>query len=224
MSVNYRKLGDYIQQVDVRNSDNRCTENELVGLSMTKDFRKSTSNIVGVDLSKYKIVSKKQFACDFMSVIRVYKLPVVLNLSTDVIVSPAYTVFEVKDENKLLSEYLMIWMRRSEFDRFAFFKCDSAVRGGFNWEELCNTPIIIPDLEEQQKIVNTYNAIIKRIQLKQKINENLEKTAQCLFEKTWESDECIEVELSELADLTSSKRVFFDEYVSEGIPFYRGGE
>ena len=183
MKANYKKLGDYIQQVDVRNKENKCNENNLVGLSMTKEFRKSTSNIVGVDLSKYKIVSNKQFVCDFMSVIRVYKLPVVLNLASDVIVSPAYTVFKIKDETKLLPEYLMIWFRRSEFDRFAFFKCDSAVRGGFDWEDLCNSPIIVPNPTEQQRIVNAYNIVDRRIRLLQQINERLVKLGIFLVDK-----------------------------------------
>ena len=136
MRKDYKRLGDYIRKVDKRNKDLEVLN--LQGLSMTKEFRKSTSNIVGTDLSKYKIVMQGQFCCDFMSVIRVHKLPVVLkNLSEDVIISPAYVVFEVEDKNLLLPEYLMMWFRRPEFDRYADFRCDSSIRGGFQWEELC---------------------------------------------------------------------------------------
>lgn len=181
--MNYKKLGDYIVQVNKRNKG--IISDDLRGLSMTKEFRKSTSNIIGTDLSKYKLVGKEQFACDFMSVIRVHKLPVVLHTAEQpVIVSPAYTVFEVVDKNKLLPEYLMMWFRRSEFDRYADFRCDSAIRGGFKWDELCEVTLPIPSIEEQHDIVKEYNTVVDRIQLSEAINKNLEETAQTIY-KHW---------------------------------------
>lgn len=181
--MSYKMLGDYIQLVNNRNKS--IITEDLRGLSMSKEFRKSTSNIVGVDLSKYKLVYKNQFACDFMSVIRVHKLPVVLHSEEEpVIVSPAYTVFEVTDENVLLPEYLMMWFRRPEFDRYADFRCDSAIRGGFKWDELCEVTLPIPSIEQQQQIVDEYNTVTNRIQLNEQINQNLEATAQALY-KHW---------------------------------------
>lgn len=171
MKSSYKRLGDYIHKVDERNKQNNSN---LLGLSMTKKYRKSTSNIVGTDLSAYKIMRKDRFVCDFMSVIRVYKLPVVLHKTEDIaIVSPAYTTFEVNDSSILLPDYLMLWFRREEFDRYAFFKCDSAIRGGFGWDELCNVELPIPTLQKQKEIVDAYEAIESRIQLKRQINDNL---------------------------------------------------
>ena len=183
MTVQYKKLGNYIQTVNVRNK-NLITE-DLRGLSMSKEFRKSTSNIVGTDLSKYKLVYKNQFACDFMSVIRVHKLPVVLHWEDNpIIVSPAYTVFKVVDTDILNPEYLMMWFRRPEFDRYADFRCDSAIRGGFKWDELCEVELPIPSIEKQREIVNEYNTVTKRIKLNEQINQKLEETAQALY-KHW---------------------------------------
>ena len=183
MRSNYKKLGDFISKVDVRNK-NLQTEN-LQGLSMTKEFRKSTSNIVGTNLKKYKIVGKNQFACDFMSVIRVHKLPVVLHSSDDlIIVSPAYTVFKIIDETVLNPEYLMMWFRRPEFDRYADFRCDSAIRGGFKWDELCETELPVPSIEKQHEIVKEYNVVKNRISLNVQLNQKLEETAQALY-KHW---------------------------------------
>jgi type I restriction enzyme S subunit len=152
MKSSYKRLGDYIHKVENRNKDSKITE--LRGLSMTKEFRETTSNTVGTDMSVYKVMSKGQFACDFMSVIRVHKFPVVLK-TDDIpnLVSPAYPVFEVNDNNKLLPEYLMMWFRRSEFDRYADFKCDSAIRGGFDWDALCDCYLPIPSPEKQREIV-----------------------------------------------------------------------
>lgn len=179
---NYKRLGDYIREVNVRNRDLAVTR--LVGLSMSKEFRTSTSNIIGTDLSNYKIVKSRQFSCDFMSPIRVYKLPVVLSKENDeVIVSPAYCVFEVVDTNKLLPEYLMMWFRRSEFDRYVYFKCDSAIRGGYGWDELCDTTLPIPDIAEQQRIVAEYEALSRRIAINEQICTKLEETAAALYRK-----------------------------------------
>ena len=178
----YKRLGDYIQEIDVRNRDLSVTK--LLGLSMTKQFRPSTSNIIGVDLSKYKIVGKNVFAFDTMSVIRVHKVPIAIN-NTDspIIVSPAYVTFECKNNNELDPQYLMMWFMRNEFDRYADFKSDAAVRGGYDWDELCDTSIYIPPIEQQKEIVAEYETLSKRIRLNEQMISKLEETAQTLYRK-----------------------------------------
>lgn len=149
---------------------------------MTKEFRPSTSNIVGTDLSKYKIVDYNQFAVDFMSAIRVHRMPIALNRTSDrIIVSPAYGVFAVNDEDIVLPEYLMLWFSRPEFDRYVDFRSDSAIRGGFDWAELCNTHISLPSLPEQRKIVWEYRVIAERIELLRRLNSNIEEIIVCVF-------------------------------------------
>lgn len=182
MTDSYKRLGDYIREVDVRNRDLKVTK--LLGLSMTKQFRSSTSNIVGVDLSKYKVVHRNVFAFDTMSVIRVHKVPIAINLTENpIIVSPAYITFTCKDPNILNPSYLMMWFSRNEFDRYADFKSDAAVRGGYNWEELCDTPIYLPSIEQQQKIVSEYEVVTRRIHLNEQTIAKLEETAQALYRK-----------------------------------------
>ncbi len=183
MKSNYKPIGNYIQRVEKRNTDLKVTK--LLGLSMTKEFRETTSNIVGTDMSVYRVMNKWQFACDFMSPIRVNKLPVVLKTDDEPnLVSPAYPVFEVKDKNELDPEYLMMWFRRSEFDRYASFKCDSAIRGGYDWDELCNTLIPVPKIETQKEIVAEYNTIVNRINLNNQLIQKSEETAQAIY-KQW---------------------------------------
>lgn len=178
----YKRLGDYIREVDVRNL--RLETTNILGLSMTKQFRASTSNIVGVDLSKYKIVRKNVFAFDTMSVIRVHKVPIAIN-DTDslIIVSPAYVTFECKNTDELDPKYLMMWFKRKEFDRYADFKSDAAVRGGYDWRELCETLIYIPSIERQREIVAEYETLSKRILLNEQMISKLEETAQTLYRK-----------------------------------------
>lgn len=178
----YKRLGDYIREVNVRNRDLKVTN--LLGLSMSKQFRPSTSNIVGVDLSIYKVVNKNVFAFDPMSVIRVHKVPIALNDSgTPIIVSPAYFTFECKNPNELDPRYLMMWFSRTEFDRYADFKSDSAIRGGYNWDELCDTMIHIPKIDCQREIVSEYETLSNRIRLNEQMIANLEETAQALYRK-----------------------------------------
>lgn len=182
MSANYKKLGDYIQPVDVRNSDLKVSH--LLGLSIEKCFIESIANTIGTDFRPYKIVKKGQFAYGPVTSRNGDKITIALLKEADVcIISSSYSVFEITDTTKLLPEYLMLWFSRPEFDRYARYKSHGSVREIFDWDEMCRVELPVPDLKEQEKIVNTYNAITKRIQLKQKINENLEKTAQCLFEK-----------------------------------------
>ena len=182
MMKDHKRLGDYIREVDERNL--RLETTNILGLSMTKQFRTSTSNIVGVDLSKYKIVRKNVFAFDTMSVIRVHKVPIAIN-DTDslIIVSPAYVTFECKNIDELDPKYLMMWFKRKEFDRYADFKSDAAVRGGYDWRELCETLIYIPSIERQREIVAEYETLSKRIRLNEQMISTLEATAQALYRK-----------------------------------------
>lgn len=227
----YKRLGDYIREVNVRNRDLKVTN--LLGLSMSKQFRPSTSNIVGVDLTKYKVVDRNVFAFDPMSVIRVHKVPIAINDTNDpIIVSPAYYTFEVIDSFQLLPQYLMMWFQRTEFDRYADFKSDAAVRGGYDWDELCNTPIYIPSITRQREIVAEYETLTNRIRLNNQMIQHLEATAQALYRKTFVDN--IDKEnlpegwrlgtLGDLCVISSSKRIFESEYCHSGVPFYRGKE
>lgn len=213
--MNYRRIGDFIKEVNERNKDSQITK--LLGLSMEKEFRQHASNIIGTDLSKYKIVNHMQFACDFMSTIRVKKLPVVLQEKNEqIIVSPAYKVFEVINSNELDPQYLMMWFRREEFDRYAYFRCDSAVRGGFNWEELCDVKLPVPSIEKQREIVKEYYTIVDRIKLNEKLNQKLNDTAQTLF-RHWFIDFEFPNENGEPYKSSGGKMVFNEE-LNKDIP------
>ena len=182
MSANYKKLGEIVELIDERNKS--LESSEVLGISIDKEFMPSVANTIGTDLSNYKLLRMNTFACNPMHVGRDERLPVSLyKKDIPAIVSPAYFMFRVKDENKVLPDFLMLIFKRDNFDRNCWFRTDGSVRGGITWNDICEIELPVPDLKEQEKIVNTYNAISKRIQLKQKINENLEKTAQCLFDE-----------------------------------------
>ena len=164
MKSNYKRLGDYIREVKTRNTSLQTTT--LLGVNIDKFFMPSVANIVGTDMSVYKIVQKGQFACNRMHVGRDYRLPVALSTrDEDFMVSPAYDVFEVADDTVLLPEYLMMWFSRKEFDRNAWYYTDADVRGGLNWKALCDMGIPVPSLAKQREIVQEYHTITDRIAL-----------------------------------------------------------
>ena len=175
-----RKLGDFVQPVDVRNTDLSVTR--LLGLSINKCFIESIANTIGTDFRPYKIVKKGQFAYGPVTSRNGEKITIALLEEPECIISSSYAVFEITDTTKLLPEYLMLWFIRPEFDRYARYKSHGSVREIFDWDEMCRVELPVPPLNEQQKIVDTYNAITNRIQIKQKINENLEKTICANYE------------------------------------------
>ena len=172
MKLNYRKLGQYIRQVDVRNTDGK--EENLLGVSVQKVFIPSIANTVGTDFSKYKVVRRGQFTYILDTSRRGNKIGIALLTDYDEgLVSNIYTVFEVIDEHALMPEYLMLWFSRPEFDRYARFKSHGSVREIMDWEEMCNVELPVPSIEEQWEIVSAYRTITERITLKQQINDNL---------------------------------------------------
>lgn len=193
MEKGYKILGNYIRLVDERNRDLAVTK--LLGVSISKKFIPSIANIVGTDLSNYKIVRTGQFAYGPVTSRNGEKISIAYLDEEDCIISSSYTVFEVENKEELDPEYLMLWFSRPEFDRYARYKSHGSVREIFDWNELCMVELPVPDIEKQRKIVKAYKTITDRIALKQKINDNLEAQLTTLFkEKILDSDELAVVE------------------------------
>ena len=172
MKDGYKHLGEYIRQVDIRNTDGK--EENLLGVSVQKQFIPSIANTVGTDFTKYKVVKKGQFTYIPDTSRRGDKIGIALLKDYEEgLVSNVYTVFEVVDTEKLLPEYLMLWFSRPEFDRYARFKSHGSVREVFDWNEMCMVELPVPSIEEQRRIVKAYKAITDRIALKKQINDNL---------------------------------------------------
>ena len=172
MKSNYKQLGQFIRQVDVRNSEGK--EENLLGVSVQKKFIPSIANTVGTDFKKYKVVKKGQFTYIPDTSRRGDKIGIaLLEDDEEGLVSNVYTVFEIIDEKQLIPEYLMLWFSRPEFDRYARFKSHGSVREVMDWDEMCKVELPVPPYEKQKEIVDGYKAITERIALKQKINDNL---------------------------------------------------
>lgn len=183
---NYKKLGSYIRIVNLRNS--ALEKLPLLGVSIRKCFMPSIANTVGTDMSTYKIILDKQFSYGPVTSRNGDKISVAfMDEHKKGLVYQAYTVFEVIDFNLLDPEYLMMWFRRPEFDRYARYKSHGSAREIFDWEEMCETELPIPSIEKQREIVKEYNTVVDRIQLNEKLNQKLEETAQAIY-KEWFMD------------------------------------
>lgn len=224
MKSNYDILGNHIRLIDTRNRES--ITDRVLGINIDKFFMPSVANVIGTDLSKYKLITKGKFACNPMHVGRDERLPVALyDEEEPAIVSPAYFMFEVVDNSILNEDYLMMWFRRPEFDRICWLHTDGSVRGGITWDDICRLELPIPPIEKQLEIVNSYKAITERIALKKKINDNLAMTLSTLFLELYSqlNDENNR-QFDEICTLASSKRVFANDYAACGVPFYRGKE
>ena len=203
MKSNYEPLGKHIRLVDYRNSEE--VTSTVLGISIDKEFMPSVANVIGTDLSRYKLISKGLFACNPMHVGRDERLPIALyEKDNAAIVSPAYFMFEIIDRDVLNEEYLMMWFRRPEFDRECWFMTDGSVRGGITWDDLCRIKLPVPSYARQCEIVESYRAITNRIALKRAENDNLEATLTAIFKKMFIEDNTISFCNKKLYELTET--------------------
>ena len=222
MKSNYKLIDELVERVDERNTDGEI--NNLVGLSIEKCFINSVANTIGTDLKKYKVIRMNYFAVSLMQVSRDSKIPIARFTENNAIMSPAYSIFKVRDDSEILPEYLDMWFKRMEFDREATFIAVGGVRGSMPFEEFSRMKVLVPDIDTQKSVVRNYNCISERISLLKKINDNLAATINAYFAEFYATKCPNEAILSDICTLASSKRVFADDYVANGIPFYRGGE
>ncbi|TAH24520.1 MAG: restriction endonuclease subunit S [Cytophagales bacterium] len=154
---NYKRIGNYIKLVDKRNDD--LAVSLLRGVSTTKQLIESVANMSGVSLHNYKVVGYRQFVYVSDTSRRGDKIGIALNTGEPCVVSSIYTVFET-DEKYLLPEYLFIWFNRSEFDRYTRFHSWGSARETFDWADMCEVKIPIPEISEQKKYVALYNGLL----------------------------------------------------------------
>lgn len=219
MEKGYKILGNYIRLVDERNKNLAVTK--LLGVSISKKFIPSIANIVGTDLSNYKIVRTGQFAYGPVTSRNGEKISIAYLDEENCIISSSYTVFEVENKEELDPEYLMLWFSRPEFDRYARYKSHGSVREIFDWNELCMVELPVPDIEKQRKIVKAYKTITDRIDLKQKINDNLANTEQLILYQAISKNQTIPLSLNEIAEFIDGDRgknyPTFDEFSTSGF-------
>ena len=231
MAGTYKPIGELVVRVDERNTKGM---DNLLGVSINKCFIPSVANTIGTDLSNYKVIKKNDFAVSLMQVSRDSKIPIAcFKDNNEAIMSPAYSIFRVQNENEVLPDYLDMWFKRPEFDRECSFIAVGGVRGSMPWEEFARIKVLVPDMNEQKKFVRNYKVIADRIALKQKINDNLDKSIYTLFQYRFQNnkDRILSGDsldgwnispLSELAEFKYGKMAPPEIITESGYPIYSG--
>ena len=161
MALKRIRLGDYIlplkEKCGIRNLD----PYEVSGVNRDKEFFEPSKQI-GEDTSNYQNVPPRFFACNLMHVGRDKVLPIAYNHTNYIKhVSPAYTVFRIKENDVLSEQYFFIYLKSDERDRFFWFNTDSSIRDGMTWDDLCNVELEVPDLSIQEKFVKVYLSMLE---------------------------------------------------------------
>lgn len=174
-----KKMSEVFKEVDCRNINSEIKD--VQGINITKQFMPSVANINGVDLSKYKIVRKGQFVFSGMQTGRDKCIRIALfDKDEPVIISPAYTVLEIKD-NSVLMEYIMMWFLRKEVDRLGWFMSDGSIRTNLDMDRFYEIEIPVPDLNVQKSIVQIYNAYNERRDINEKLKEQIKDICPILI-------------------------------------------
>lgn len=172
MKSNFNRLGGYIEEIDERNVSG--SEENLLGISVSKCFIPSIANTIGTNWKKYKVIHPGDFAYIPDTSRRGDKIAIAYyNGKQNGLVSEVYTVFRIIRNDLLLPEFLFSWFKRPEFDRYARFMSVGSVREIFDWNALCNVELPVPPIDIQRKKVDEMKTISRLISSKEKINNNL---------------------------------------------------
>ena len=176
------KIGEFIEQYDKRNSDNRLKLNSVKGISTEKSFIDTKADMNGVGLTSYKVVETNTFVYVPDTSRRGDKMAIALNRGEEpVLVSSIYTTFKSKDISKLLPEYLFMFFDRPEFDRYARFNSWGSAREVFTMDDMNNVEIPIPNINVQQEIVNIHKCYIERQRIADALKEQLNNICPVLI-------------------------------------------
>ena len=211
------KLGNYIEQYDLRNIDDKYGEDDVVGISTQKTMIKTKADLMGVKLSSYKLVPPKHFAYVSDTSRRGDKMSLCYNDTENTyIVSSISTVFYVNDTENLSSEYLFMYFNRPEFDRYSRFNSWGSARETFDWADMCDIDIDLPPLEIQQKYVDVYNAMLENQKSYERGLDDLKLVCDAYIDKLRN-----ELPLQKLAPYISISE-FHNEDLKYGIDDVRG--
>lgn len=162
MGLTKYKLGELIELCETRNDNLKYGVKDVKGISIQKEFIETKANMEGVSLKPYYLVQPDDFVYVTVTSRNGEKITLAHNISDSTyIVSSSYVVFKVKRIELLLPDYLFMYFNRPEFDRFSRFNSWGSARETFNWEDMCDIDIELPNIDIQQKYVDVYNAMLE---------------------------------------------------------------
>ena len=177
-------LGEYIEELNERNTNGKYTIENVKGISTEKKFIPTKANLDGVSLTAYKVVNRHEFAYVADTSRRGDKIALALNsASKSFLISSIYTTFRSIDSDELLPEYIYLLLSRKQFDRYSRFNSWGSARETFDWNELCRVKIPLPPPEVQQAIVNLYNCAEEAKKIAHEAREKMKTLCPALVQK-----------------------------------------
>ena len=181
MGLKKYKIGELISVCDERNSFGYT---DFYGLNINKEFMPTVANTEGLDESKYKVVRNKRFVFSGMQTGRDECIRISMyNGEEPIIVSPAYTTFEISREDLVIPEYFFMLFMSKEKDRFGAFCSDGSIRSNLDWERFVDFDITLPSIEQQRKYVDVYLALQKNLAAYQSKVEELKLVCDGYLDK-----------------------------------------
>ena len=171
------KIGKYITECNERNENNEI--DLFQGVNVDHIFIEPKR--IAEDSENGAIVRTGQFAFNKVMKANGTKLPIALRKGPDCVVSNSYQVFEVNDKNKLIPEYLMLWMNREETQRYAGYISFGTTRDIFSFDDMQEVAIPIPEISIQKSIVDIYNVYIKRKQINEQLKTQIKDICPILI-------------------------------------------
>lgn len=213
-SVKYRKVGSLIELFDERNSEG--LNYPFYGINKDKTFMPTVADTNNLDNSKYKIVSKGDFVFSGMQTGRDVCIRIALYEKNEpIIISPAYTMFRVKDTTEILPQYLFIQFNRFEMDRYGWFLSDSSIRSNLDWDRFCDIEIPLPSIEVQKELVNTYNGLKALAEQNEALIEPLSKACEAFIVDC--KSKYDDVEIGKYINIVDEKNIEKRDYDIFGI-------
>lgn len=178
----HEDIGPYIELCEEKNDNLKYSIDALKGISIEKKFIETKANMTGVNLKPYYLIQPEEFAYVTVTSRNGEKISLAMNNSDETyICSSSYVVYKSRDKNKLLPQYLMMFLSRSEFNRYARYNSWGSARETFDWSEMCSVKIPIPDIDTQKAIANIYNCYIERKSINEKLKSQIKNICPILI-------------------------------------------
>jgi type I restriction enzyme S subunit len=178
------KIGTYISECNTRNEN--LLVSKVQGVESSGNFAETRANTNGIDFHNYKIVKPNQFAYN-PSRINLGSIALRNEIDGKCIISPMYIVFEVINSEKLMSDYLLLWLSRSEFLRSTLFYASGSVRDTFGFDDMVNVAIPIPDISVQREIVNIHKCYLERQRIAEELKSQINRLCPVLIKGSLET-------------------------------------
>ena len=178
------EVGNFLEEVDYRNTDEELDLNAVRGISIQKSFIQTKADMDGVSLRPYKIISPREFAYVTVTSRNGNKISIAMNSSEEkFLVSSSYIAFRVKDSSPIEPEYLYLQFKRPEFDRYARFNSWGSARETFDWDDMCRVKIPLPPIEVQRAIVALYHCAEEARRIASEANEQLAQVCPAMIQR-----------------------------------------